>query len=104
MTLSAARPVALVTGASSGIGRAAALALVEAGFEVIGTSGKAAGATPLAGVTFLDLDVVSDESVTNVVAQVSERFGRLDALVNNCLPPDSSACCAASRPPGSSTS
>ena len=32
------RPVALVTGASSGIGKAAARALVEAGFEVVGTS------------------------------------------------------------------
>ena len=33
-----AKPVALVTGASSGIGRAAALALVDTGFEVVGTS------------------------------------------------------------------
>ena len=81
--MTAARPVALVTGASSGIGRATALALVEAGFEVVGTSRKAAGVTPLSGVTFLDLDVVSDASVTAVVARVSERFGRLDVLVNN---------------------
>jgi NAD(P)-dependent dehydrogenase (short-subunit alcohol dehydrogenase family) len=34
-------------------------------------------------VTFLDLDVTSDESVTDVVGQVIARFGRLDVLVNN---------------------
>jgi NAD(P)-dependent dehydrogenase (short-subunit alcohol dehydrogenase family) len=39
-----AKPVALVTGASSGIGKAAALALVGAGFEVVGTSRSASGA------------------------------------------------------------
>ena len=63
------KPVALVTGASSGIGKAAALALVEAGFEVVGTSRNASGVTPQHGVTFLDLDVTSDESVRAVVRQ-----------------------------------
>src|SRR5215210_4351086 len=77
------RPVALVTGASSGIGQAAARALVEAGFEVVGTSRHASGITDRDGVTFHDLDVTSDESVTTVVRQVIERFGRLDVLVNN---------------------
>ena len=76
-------PVALVTGASSGIGRAAALALVDAGFAVVGTSRDAAKAGPLAGVTFLDLDVASDTSVRSLVGQVIERFGRIDVLVNN---------------------
>jgi NAD(P)-dependent dehydrogenase (short-subunit alcohol dehydrogenase family) len=78
-----ARPVALVTGASSGIGRAAALALVDAGFAVVGTSRDAANAEPLAGVTFLDLDVASDESVRSLVEEVIKRFGRIDVLVNN---------------------
>src|SRR5438093_7253357 len=78
-----AKPVALVTGASSGIGKAAALALVEAGFEVVGTSRHASGVTQRDGVTFLDLDVTSDESVSAVVRRVIERFGRIDVLVNN---------------------
>src|SRR5687768_9575708 len=78
-----APPVALVTGASSGIGRAAALALEKAGFAVVGTSRNAADAEPLAGVTFLDLDVASDESVRSLVEEVIERFGRIDVLVNN---------------------
>src|SRR5512133_2193729 len=48
------RPVALVTGASSGIGRAAAIALAGAGFEVIGTGRDTARVTAPAGVTDLD--------------------------------------------------
>jgi NAD(P)-dependent dehydrogenase (short-subunit alcohol dehydrogenase family) len=81
--MTTAKPVALVTGASSGIGKAAALALVDAGFEVIGTSRNTSGVEPVDGVSFLDLDVTSDESVSTAVGRVIERFGRLDVLVNN---------------------
>jgi NAD(P)-dependent dehydrogenase (short-subunit alcohol dehydrogenase family) len=77
------RLVALVTGASSGIGRAAARALAEAGFEVVGTSRNTAKVAPADGVRFLDLDVASDASAHAVVGQVIERFGRIDVLVNN---------------------
>jgi NAD(P)-dependent dehydrogenase (short-subunit alcohol dehydrogenase family) len=81
--MTTARPVALVTGASSGIGKAAALALADAGFEVVGTSRNTAGVAPRDGVVFLDLDVASDESVASAVEWVIERFGRIDVLVNN---------------------
>ncbi|MFF7160891.1 oxidoreductase [Streptomyces sp. NPDC008086] len=77
------RPVALVTGASSGIGRETALALVAAGFNVVGTSRDTSRVTPLDGVTFLGLDVADDASVAAVVQEVNERFGRIDVLVNN---------------------
>ncbi|WP_406215673.1 oxidoreductase [Streptomyces canus] len=77
------RPVALVTGASTGIGKAAALALAAAGFETVGTSRKTSGADRRDGVTFLALDVGSDDSVAAAVKQVIERFGRIDVLVNN---------------------
>jgi NAD(P)-dependent dehydrogenase (short-subunit alcohol dehydrogenase family) len=79
----AAKPVVLVTGASSGIGRAAAAALVVAGFEVIGTSRNTSGVAALDGVRFVDLDITRDESVSATVGHVIERFGRLDVLVNN---------------------
>ncbi|RHW26346.1 oxidoreductase [Nocardioides immobilis] len=79
----ARQSVALVTGASSGIGRAAARALFDAGFSVVGTSRDATRVAPLDGVTFLDLDVTRDESVSALVAEVIERFGRIDVLVNN---------------------
>jgi NAD(P)-dependent dehydrogenase (short-subunit alcohol dehydrogenase family) len=81
--MTATRPVALVTGASSGIGKAAALALADAGFQVIGTSRDTARVTARDGVTYLDLDVARDESAAAVVRQVIDRFGRLDVLVNN---------------------
>ena len=81
--MTATQPVALVTGASSGIGKAAALALVDTEFQVVGTSRNTSRVTPQHGVTFLELDVASDESATTVVQQVIERFGRIDVLINN---------------------
>jgi NAD(P)-dependent dehydrogenase (short-subunit alcohol dehydrogenase family) len=81
--MTTARPVALVTGASSGIGKAAAGALVAAGFDVVGTSRDSSRVAPLEGVWFLDLDVASDASVTAAVERVVDRFGRIDVLVNN---------------------
>src|SRR5437763_5722280 len=75
--------VALVTGASSGIGEAAARALVAAGFTVYGTSRKAVAGEQREGVTFLPLDVTDDASVAIVVGDVLARCGRIDVLVNN---------------------
>ena len=82
MTTSHSR-VALVTGASSGIGSSAASALVKAGFTVVGTSRNAARATAIPGVAFISLDVTDDASVAAGIEEVVERFGRIDVLVNN---------------------
>ena len=57
--MTTAKPVALVTGASSGIGRAAALALVDAGFEVVGTSRNTSGIAPLEEVSISTSPVTS---------------------------------------------
>src|SRR6266568_5640021 len=72
----------LVTGASSGIGRATARLLAERGFTVFGTARKPDDAAPQ-GFTMLALDVRSDESVRACVGQVMAKAGRLDVLVNN---------------------
>jgi 3-oxoacyl-[acyl-carrier protein] reductase len=86
------RRAALVTGASSGIGRAAVLALAEAGFDVtINYSGNAAGAEKTAQLAaalgaktlVVRCDVSDDPGVRAMLAQHQETFGRLDALVNN---------------------
>ena len=74
--------VALVTGASSGIGEAAAERLAAAGFKVYGTSRRAdhAGSRRF---EILPLDVTNDESVEAAVGLVIRRAGRIDVLVNN---------------------
>lgn len=73
---------ALVTGASSGIGRASAEALVRAGFTVFGTSRKP-NADRLGQVSMLACDVTDEASVVSLVSTVLERTGRIDVLVNN---------------------
>ncbi|OBK35365.1 short-chain dehydrogenase/reductase [Mycobacterium sp. 1245111.1] len=81
--MATARPVALVTGANSGLGKFAARALTEAGFTVVGTSRNTAGLDSSQGMTFVDLDVTSDKSVAASVEAVIAQFGRIDVLVNN---------------------
>lgn len=81
--MTSTRQVALVTGATSGIGKATATALAAVGYQVVGTGRSTARLTAPAGVTYLDLDVTSDESVASAVAKVIDRFGRIDVLVNN---------------------
>ena len=76
------RKVALVTGASYGIGQATAEMLAARGWRVFGTS-RTARESPAGQVEMLVLDVRSDESVGRCVGQVMERAGRLDLLVNN---------------------
>jgi short-subunit dehydrogenase len=73
--------VALVTGASSGIGRATAIALQSAGFRVFGTSRRAAKNSD--GLTMLACDVTDDASVAKLVDDVLAETGRIDLLVNN---------------------
>jgi len=76
--------VVLVTGASSGIGRACAEHLVTRGWQVFGAQRRVpAEGAGLAGVAMLAMDVDDDASVARAVATVHERAGRIDAVVNN---------------------
>ena len=80
--------VALVTGASRGIGAAIAAALGDAGATVIGTATSAAGATAI-GATLGDrgrgmvLDIASEESVQSVIKDIQGAEGAVTVLVNN---------------------
>ena len=76
-------PVVLITGASSGIGRATAQLLAQNGCRVFGTSRSPAKTRAIPGVTFLALDVHSPQSVQECVQAVLDQAGRIDALVNN---------------------
>ena len=82
--------IALVTGAGSGIGRAASLALEAAGYSVVLAGRRAAelektAAMAVAGGKMLAVptDVSRPESVRALFARIGESFGRLDVLFNN---------------------
>ncbi|HEX5229946.1 MAG TPA: oxidoreductase [Bryobacteraceae bacterium] len=74
------KQVVLVTGVTSGIGRATALALANRGFRAFGTMRKP---TELPGVEVLALDVRDAESVRAAVQKVIAAAGRIDVLINN---------------------
>ncbi len=74
--------IALVTGASSGIGEATAKRLATAGYKVYGTSRRGAQSGQRS-FAMLPLDVTSDESVEAAVKELIRQEGRIDLLVNN---------------------
>ena len=76
------RKIALVTGASSGIGQAIAELLAAAGYQVYGTSRRGGEANGRA-FEMLPLDVTSDASVSAAVERLMQQEGRIDLLVNN---------------------
>ncbi len=79
------RKVALVTGASGGIGQAVARGMAREGWRVYGTSrGVAVGEVVEGnGIAMMRMDVTDDDSVSAAVALILAREGRLDAVVNN---------------------
>jgi NAD(P)-dependent dehydrogenase (short-subunit alcohol dehydrogenase family) len=90
-TMSSPSPVAVVTGANSGIGRATAIHLATRGYEVYGTVRDQERATKLAAmsaergveVRLVELDVADDASVRRGFDEILQRAGRIDVLVNN---------------------
>lgn len=85
------RKVALVTGASYGVGAATALALARDGFDLVVTATRADNLAATVGELAkigceplpLALDLHSQESIETVVANALERFRHIDVLVNN---------------------
>jgi NAD(P)-dependent dehydrogenase (short-subunit alcohol dehydrogenase family) len=83
--------IALVTGAGSGIGRAAALALHRAGYDIVLTGRRVAELEKTAGMAdasgprtlVMQSDVSIPDSVNALYARIKEEFGRLDVLFNN---------------------
>jgi NAD(P)-dependent dehydrogenase (short-subunit alcohol dehydrogenase family) len=84
-------PVAVVTGANSGIGRATAIHLAAQGYDAYGTVRSKDRATKLAAmsgergveVKLVELDVADDASVRRGFDEILERAGHIDVLVNN---------------------
>jgi NAD(P)-dependent dehydrogenase (short-subunit alcohol dehydrogenase family) len=73
--------VALVTGVSSGIGRATAGALASAGLQTFGT--VRGDVAPQPGVELVRLDLRDPSSIEESVREILDRAGRIDVLVNN---------------------
>lgn len=84
-------PVVLITGALTGIGRAAAFAMAREGASVVVSGRREDAGQQLASelralggrAEFIRADVRNDAEVKSLVDQTVERFGRLDAAVNN---------------------
>lgn len=74
--------VALVTGASRGVGRGVALGLAHAGATVFATGRRIEQAGLGTDITTLVCDHTNDEAVADVFRRIDEKVGRLDVLVN----------------------
>jgi NADP-dependent 3-hydroxy acid dehydrogenase YdfG len=82
---SAYRPVAVITGASSGIGAATVVALGRLGYRIAAGARRFERVRRVVGESglALPLDVTNLESIDAFVSEVKKRFGRIDILVNN---------------------
>ena len=80
------QPVAIITGASSGIGLGVTQALLERGWRVVGTSrtiSKSKDLNPSPDLVLVDGEVSKKETAVKVVGAALKHFGRIDLLVNN---------------------
>jgi len=75
--------VAVVTGASKGIGLAVVKTLAGEGMHVVGGALSVDGLQNLSGVTALELDLVDPAGAPRLVDEAIRRYGRVDVLVNN---------------------
>jgi len=79
------RPVAVVTGASSGIGAATVVALGRRGYQIVAGARRLTRVKRVVGDLglALPLDVTDQKSIDAFVREVGKAFGRIDVLVNN---------------------
>lgn len=79
------RSIAVITGASSGIGAASAIALGRQGYQIVVGARRVERLQRVAGEdgVALPLDVTDEQSIKSFVGAIKKRFGRIDVLVNN---------------------
>jgi len=81
--MSAPSKVVLVTGGGQGLGKSICVRLAGLGYKVYGTSRTADPAQQPQGYHLLSMDVTDDTSVAHAVAEIVQREGRIDVVVNN---------------------
>ncbi|ORC32995.1 short-chain dehydrogenase/reductase [Marispirochaeta aestuarii] len=79
------RRTALITGASSGMGKETALALIQAGYDVYGAARRINQMADIvtAGGHSLELDITDEKSIVSAVTYIEEAAGGIDILINN---------------------
>ena len=79
------KKVALITGASSGIGESAAILLHNEGFKVYGAARRVEKMKELEskGISTIALDITEEDSIVSCVNTITEKEGSIDILVNN---------------------
>lgn len=77
------RPVVLITGCSTGIGRATATILAASGYMVVATARRSDEIENIGVAITQPLDVTDDASIASAVGAALERYGRIDVLINN---------------------
>ena len=82
------KKVILITGSSSGIGKATSEYLAKKGYRVIGTSRKAqskenTSSIPDISPCIIKMDITDKESIKKSIAFIQKKFGRIDVLINN---------------------
>lgn len=82
MTASASQRVAIITGASQGIGAGLVAAFLGAGYCVVGTS-RSIGSSEDPDYLTVQGDIADAETAGRVVDEALDRFGRVDSLINN---------------------
>lgn len=88
--------VAFITGGTSGIGRATAFALAQAGAKIVVTGRREVEGSEVVGeieksggqAIFVKTDVTKEKDIEVAIAQTMERFGRLDIAFNNAGAPE----------------
>jgi NAD(P)-dependent dehydrogenase (short-subunit alcohol dehydrogenase family) len=81
--MSTPQKVVLVTGVSSGIGRATAVKFTKQGCRVFGSVRNVTKAQPIPGVELVEMDIRDEASVQQAIQAVVARAQRIDVLVNN---------------------
>jgi 3-oxoacyl-[acyl-carrier protein] reductase len=83
MSASSEKRTVIITGASGGLGKTLVAEFARAGWNVVAASRSASSRAEFENVLSLSMDVTARDQIDAAISQALERFGRIDALINN---------------------